>query len=362
MKNKGFLTISMIFLFSLSCCKVEESVLESTPKEPFQELFKQGIDKYLGVFKPDTSIIISAGLMEHKFSGISSPICFTGNQFSMFTRDGSSDNLLIFLQGGGFCSPTVCDALETGIPLIAVGVLSANATQNPFANYNLGYLPYCDGSGWMGDKEVDSDGDGKNDRFFRGLQNLSASLDVVVKKYPTPKKIVLAGNSAGGFGVHAALPLVRKLYPNVPIFIINDAGVGILNPGAMNELISYWGAQPFFPSSCAECIGSDGNLTDYHSYQLNEDPNILMAYISSKQDATFTPNIIGGAPVFESQLIEAANQLKSQFPNRFNALIANGEDHTFLIRRFEKPISNTTVRKWVAAMSANDNTWISVVE
>jgi hypothetical protein len=58
--------------------------------------------------------------------------------------------------------------------------------QNPAANYDVGYVPYCDGSGMMGDNEVDSDGDGVNDRFFQGIQNLSASLDVIAQTYPAP--------------------------------------------------------------------------------------------------------------------------------------------------------------------------------
>ena len=329
---------------------------------PFQELYDQGIDRYLGVFTPTSSVVVSPGVTEHIFSGMDAPICFTGNQFSMFTRDGSSNNLMIFLQGGGFCSPIACEAVEAGIPLVPFGILSATDTQNPAADYNVGYVPYCDGSGMMGDNEVDSDGDGVNDRFFRGAQNLSASLDVIAQTYPAPGKIVLAGNSAGGFAVHAALPLVRKLYPDVRIEVINDSGVGILGPGGMQSLIDYWNAGAFFPSSCTDCIGADGNLTDYHKYQLAQDPNTRMAYISSKQDATFAALIPGGGATFEAELIEAADELNAAFPDRFNSLIANGYDHTFLIRDFTFQVSNTSVRSWVNEMISESGTWTSVID
>ena len=167
----------------------------------------------------------------------------------MFTRDGSENNLLIFLQGGGFCSPVACDAVPIGIPLFPLGILNPNDAQNTLANYNLGYVPYCDGSGMMGDNEVDSDGDGVNDRFFKGLKNLSASLDVIVQTYPSPDKIVLAGQSAGGFAVHAALPLVRKLYPDVRIMVINDAGVGVSSAReVIPTLLDYWNANAFLPA------------------------------------------------------------------------------------------------------------------
>ncbi len=348
--------------FSTSCSDSDSSPEPISGELPFQELYDQGVDRYLGTITPISSTTVGPGVIEHSFSNEDGPVCFTGNQFSMFTRDGSSNDLLIFLQGGGFCSPFACEAVEEGIPLIPMGILNPNDPNNPTANYDIGYVPYCDGSGMMGDNEVDSDGDGVNDRFFRGVQNLSASLDVIAQSYPAPDKIVLAGNSAGGFAVHAALPLVRKLYPDVRIEVINDSGVGILDPGGMQTLIDYWNAGAFFPSSCPDCIGTDGNLTDYHQYQLAQDPNTRMAYISSKQDATFTALIQGGGAAYEAQLIEAADELKAAFPDRFNSLIANGDEHTFLIRDFTYAVGGTTVRDWLSKMLNESADWNSVID
>ena len=332
------------------------------PPAPFQALYDQGIDRYLGVFTPSASTVVSPGVTEHVFTGIDGPICFTGNQFSMFTREGSSNDLLIFLQGGGFCSPFACAAVDEGIPLIPFGILNPSDPQNPTATYNVGYVPYCDGSGMMGDNEVDSDGDGENDRFFKGIQNLSASLDIIAQTYPSPDKIVLAGNSAGGFAVHAALPLIRKLYPNARIAIINDSGVGILDPGGMQTLITYWNAGAFFPASCTDCIGADGNLTDYHQYQLAQDGNVQLAYVSSKQDSTFAALIQGGGPAFEAQLLEAAAELNAAYPERFQSLIGDGEFHTTILRDFNRPIGGTTVSRWVSEMVNDPENWNSLTE
>ncbi|MDP4822001.1 MAG: hypothetical protein NWR67_13400 [Saprospiraceae bacterium] len=323
---KKLLLLSLIIsllLFSMSCKKDDDVIVDNqeTPpdKTPFQELYDQGIDKYLGVFKPISSTMVLPGVTEHIFSGTNAPICFTGNEFSMFTRDGIINKLLIFLQGGGFCSPLACEAVEEGIPLFPFGILNPADPQNPTSNFDVGYVPYCDGSGMMGD-------------------------------------------NAGGFAVHAALPLVRKLYPDVRIEVINDSGVGILSPGGMQTLIDYWNAGAFFPSSCTNCIGADGNLTDYHKYQLAQDPNIRMAYISSKQDATFAALIQGGAAAFEAQLIEASGELNAAFPDRFNCLIANGNGHTFLIRDFTFQLSTTSVRFWVNEMISESSTWNSVID
>lgn len=339
--------------------KTDYITVDESPT-PFQELYDQGVDKYLGLFTPTSTAASGPGTTEYFFAIPDGPICFTGNDFSMFTRDGSENNLLIFLQGGGFCSPIACEATETGIPLVPFGMLNPNDAQNTLANYNLGYVPYCDGSGMMGDNEVDSDGDGVNDRFFKGLKNLSASLDVVVNTYPSPDKIVLAGQSAGGFGVHAALPLVRKLYPETRIIVINDAGLGIIPPGGVDILFNYWNASAFLPPNCDNCIGTDGNLTDYHAYQLSQDDNFSLAYTSSKQDSVIAATM--GAMAHEMELIEATTELNAAYPERFQGLIGNGAYHTTLQRDFQRPIGGVTVNQWVTDMINESDDWITIIE
>ncbi len=358
MKASWIALLAGVLMVQSGCSREELPEPDPVGPLPFQDLYDQGIDRYLGVYSPISSTEVSPGVVE----GAEAPICFTGNQFSMFTREGSGNRLLIFLQGGGLCAPEACAAVESVIPLIPFGILSPSSSQNPAFDYDLGYIPYCDGSLMMGDREVDSDGDGINDRFFRGIRNLSASLDVIHDAFPQPDRIVLAGNSAGGFAVHPALPLVRKLYPTVPIDVINDSGVGVLDPGGMDLLNDYWDSGAFFPSDCPTCIGEDGNLTDYHHYQLTEDPNVRLAYISSRQDATIAAGLAGGGPSLETQLIEAAAELQAAFPERFGSLIAAGDEHTFLISDFNFAIGPTTVRQWVEDMLTEDPAWVSVLE
>lgn len=364
MKRKKYIPILLAyFMIMVSSCTKEditENTVNNTPTL-FQELYEQGVDRYLGKFTP-TSTSSNGAVTEYFFDIPEGPICFTGNDFSMFTRDGSTNKLLIFLQGGGFCNPISCDAVETGIPFVPFGMLNPNDAENPVSNFNTGYIPYCDGSAMIGDKDVDSDGDGVNDRYFRGIQNLSASLDVIANKYPTPEIIVLAGNSAGGFAVHHALPLVRKLYPGVKIYIINDSGTGIINPEGWQSNLDYWNGDSFYPKSCNTCIGEDGNLTGYHQYQLEQDKNIVMAYISSKQDETFAQITQGGGPAFESQLLESSNELNSAYPDRFNSMIANGNEHTFVLSNYNYQIAGTTVKQWITSMLSDNNTWDSKVD
>ncbi|MEO0574341.1 MAG: pectin acetylesterase-family hydrolase [Pseudomonadota bacterium] len=333
-------------------------------EQPFQELYNQGVDRYLGVFAPMSANQSSDGITTYTFDGSADgPVCFTGNPFAMSTRDGTRSELIIFLQGGGACTPNACDAVEAAEPAtpIPFGILSATDPTNPAADYNTAYLPYCDGSLWMGDRDSDEDGDGTSDRLFRGLQNLSASLDVIVGAYPSPSKILLTGNSAGGAGTHAAIPLVRKLYPEVPIELVNDSGMGILPEGGQDNLNLYWNSDAFFPDSCENCIGDDGNLTDYHKYQLAEDPDLRVGFLSTKQDAVVTVErgTLSGAE-FEEQLLVAIGELSDAFPERFQSMIADGDGHTFILRDFERAVGGVTVKQWITDMLDDDADWVSV--
>lgn len=326
---------------------------------PFQELYDQGVDRFLGVFTPMASEILEGAVTRHTFGSGDGPLCFTGNEFGMSTRDGAGDELMIFLQGGGACGPTNCDAIDVGLPLFNLGILDPEDASNPAADFDLGYIPYCDGTLFTGDQDIDSDGDGRDDRFFRGIQNLSASLDVIANTYPTPTRILLAGNSAGGSGVHYALPLVRKLYPDVPIELVNDSGVGVLQPGSQERLNDYWNSAHFFPASCSTCIGNDGNLTDYHAYQLAEDENVRMGFISSTGDEVLLGRgMIDGAD-FEAELVQAVAELESAYPDRFRSLISDTDEHTYIIKQFDFSIGGTTVRHWITDMLSLGDDWVS---
>jgi len=354
------IALLVILVVSSSNAWCEEGSASANPSgRPFQELYDQGVDRYLGGFTPSTTKRFMGGVTKHTFSTGDGPLCFTGNEFSMYTRDGEGEQLMIFLQGGGACGLTSCEAVDFPLPIVSLGILDPRNSANPAANFDLGYIPYCDGTLFSGDKEVDSNGDGSIDRFFRGIQNLSAALDVVASTYPDPNRILLVGNSAGGLGVHYALPLVRKLYPEVPIDLVNDSGIGIQQPGAQESLIDYWNSAGFFPASCSRCIGDDGNLTDYYKYQLAEDENVRMGFISSTRDEVVIGRTMIDGAEFEAQLVAAMAELEQAYPARFRSLISDTDEHTFIIKQFGFAVGDTTVLQWVTDMLSQSDDWVS---
>jgi hypothetical protein len=336
---------------------------------PFQELYDQGIDRYLGKFSPMLSET-EGDVVTHTFGSGDGPLCLNGGVYRMATRDKGSSELLIFLNGGGVCSAAVCFVVfpngEKGMP--ALGVLDTTLPGNPLASSNAVYLPYCDGGFHISDADSDSNGDGQVDRYQRGLRNLSAALDVAVTSFPSPSRIVLAGQSAGGFGASFALPLVRKLYPDVPITLINDSGVGLLapdNPSYTKTLFDEWNASAFFPAGCSSCIGDDGYITDYHKWQLGQDANVRLGMLSFKQDSNFALFGFASAEQFEQSLVQELSELESAYPDQMHSFLADGAAHTFLRNgigienALQVTAGSVSAIDWISEMLSDSADWES---
>ena len=333
---------------------------------PFQELYDQGITRYLGAYTPMLSQTQDE-VVTHTFGTGDGPQCLDGSEFRMATRDAGSQDLVIFLQGGGGCWSEFCAANTEAPPgILALGIMDPVREDNPVRDWNQAYLPYCDGGLHVSDRDSDSDGDGEIDRFQRGLHNLSAALDVTVGAFPAPRRILLAGSSGGGLGTTFALPLVRYLYPEARIDIVNDSGVGVSRPDQpafQQLLIDDWNTGAFFPESCADCLAADGHLSDYHIWQLDQDQTLRRGMLSFSRDSTFADFFLQiGKDAWEAALQEEMQQLEDAHPERSRSWIPAGEDHTVLMLRPDQTAGGVPVMDWIRAMLEDSPDWVSVAD
>lgn len=335
---------------------------------PFQELIDQGVTRYMGVHSPSTTTAVG-NTLEHTFGAGAGPLCLTGTPYTMATRDSGSEALLIFLQGGGACWPDLfaCNEYaEDQLPLPSGGLLSEDASKSPLAGMSVAYLPYCDGGLHSSDAEYDTNGDGDIDVFHRGLQNLSASLDVALVTFPAPRLIIIAGVSGGGYGALFALPLVSQAYPGVPIEVINDSGIGITrqgDPEFNDDKVSYWNSEAFFPASVEGAI-PDGPPTILLNWQLQEDPNIKLGMLSYQQDSVIGTAFLDiGGPAFESILRATVADVQSANPDRVRSFLRAGSNHTFLGGSLSTSVEGVSVFEWVDAMvNGPIENWQSVAD
>jgi hypothetical protein len=349
----------------LAACSDGGSSDNSADTAPFQEIIDQGVTQYLGDFSPmETNEV--GDLTVHQFGGGDGPLCLDGSEYEMSTRDGSSEELVIYLEGGGGCWSDLskCFATESAnAELAPTGILDPTLAANPVKDANVAYFPYCDGSLFAGDADPDY-GDGKI-RYQRGLKNLSAGLDVVKGQYPSPERIILTGVSGGGFGTIFALPVVRALYPDAAIEVINDSGLGVAKAGMpefIDGLFSDWNAGAFVPASgCPDCY-ANGHLTDgYFDWQLDQDPNMRLAMLSSKQDAVIGFAFLGlPGPEFEAALVPEMAAIEADNPERFRSFIINGVSHTMLRDGdLAKTADGVVLSDWLSDMLSNSDSWQS---
>jgi len=328
-----------------------------------KELEGLGWGKYIGQFTP-SQIDDGEQFTTYTFAADKKgPICFRGSEFRMSTREAPSDDLLLFLLGGGACWTGTCAAstVTAGSP-IPIGWTDGNVDQNPLGNYDLAFLGYCDGSVFAGDGEVADPAHGAPDgiRYHHGFANLTAGLDVAHARWPHPRRIVLAGSSAGGYGTIIATAVVRLLWPKTRLDVINDAGVGLTNPDRPEmyaTIVKDWNLAGRIPADCTAC--QQGQFTPLIDWALRRDPTIRVAAFSSYEDA-----VIGGAflgmegPAFKKLLLQQTGAVHDAWPARFERFFIDGDAHTAELAGFyDLKVNGTPLTTWIGDMLDAKPSW-----
>jgi hypothetical protein len=342
------------------------------------ELHEAGVDKYLGQFEPVATSDVGDGWTKHTFDpdGGNGPICIAGTPFSAFTREGDPKKLLIFEQGGGACWQDFyfCNirSEDQEPPAPPVGIWDFDNPDNPFADYSIVYMPYCDGSVFSGDNDVvDANFPFGPVRFHRGLRNQSAAMDVAKDLFPQAKRITLSGSSAGGVGVDGFAPfLARFLWGNVAkLNVLNDAGpiaVNLDETAAIEARAADWQFGQFYPASCTEC-DDHGKATAVIDWRLDRDSTIREAWYETDGDGTnrFFLNVPTQAQ-YRDLILEQSDELNDAHPDRFKRFIKSGDaSHTAVQTPlfYSQTIDGVRLDQWTRDLVSPSGTgWEDLVE
>ena len=338
------------------------------------ELRDAGVDKYLG-----TSVSAQSkhgDWTKHAFdpqyapdpsydSGVRAdgPVCIAGTDYSVFTRKGDPKKLLIFLQGGGACwqgfynCNVLGDAQSPPEEGPYPGVFDPTSADNPFADYSVVYMPYCDGSTFGGDNDVnDPDFPFGDTRYHRGLRNVSAGMDVAKEMFPRAKQITVMGHSAGGVGVAAFAPFLTRFTfgNNTKLTVYNDAGPIAVNLGTGsppgNGTFPFgcfdvpclsvvarafdWQFQQFYPESCVAdgLCSAFGQQTGIIHWRLQNDSTIREGFYETDSDATNRFYAQGDGvslmdpQVYRDLILAEHGAINEAYPKRYKRFIVSGDD------------------------------------
>lgn len=346
--------------------------------EAFFELNDAGVFDYLGDYTPVSSTDVGDGWTKHTFDSDAGngPICIAGTDYSVFTREGRKSRLLIFLQGGGACWQDFynCNVLSEAQepPTARVGIWDFDSPDNPFADYSIVYMPYCDGSVFSGDNDVvDPSFPFGPVRFHRGLRNQSAGIDVAKAVFPGASRITVAGSSAGGVGVAGFTPfLVRFRYGNhVHLTVFNDAGPVATNLDATADIAARaadWQFGKFYPASCTECDDM-GQATPIIEWRLDNDRTIREAFYETDGDLTnrFFLGLLGNQPLFRQIVVTTHGAIHDAHPNRYKRYIVAGDvSHTALQTPlfYSQTADGVLLNEWTDDFLVPRPSWVDIVE
>ena len=409
-----------LYLFFIVCLFIgsgtalaDESGLNA---DAMSELRAAGVDKYLGTSQSEES---DYGVWtRHDFNpnyvpdttyplGVrpDGPVCIAGTNYSVFTRQGDPKKLLIFLQGGGACWQGFYNCNVTAevqsppangpFP----GVFDPTMADNPFADYSVIYMPYCDGSTFGGDNDVNDPawqefiegrlgippGFGPPTRHHRGLRNVSAGMDVAAAKFPKAKQITVMGHSAGGVGVAAFTPFLTRFAfgNNTKLTVYNDAGPIAVNLGTPPTAVSPpdtpwlsvwarqndWQFQQFYPQSCIEDgrCNAFGQQTGIIDWRLANDSTIREGFYETDSDATNRFFAQGDGSlmdpeVYRELILTEHGALHDAYPRRYKRFIVSGDDTHGAVQRtagtdnfapdflsfYNKQANGTPLTKWAS--------------
>ncbi len=341
------------------------------------ELQAAGLDQYLGEFTPTVSTDVGDGWTKHTFDtdGGDGPICIAGTAYSAFTRQGNPSRLLIFEQGGGACWQDFyfCNILaeDQEPPVARVGIWDFDSKDNPFADYSIVYMPYCDGSTFSGDNDViDPNFPFGSIRFHRGLRNQSAAMDLAKSMFPEASRITVAGSSAGGVGAAGFAPfLARFLFGNTTkLTVFNDAGpvaINLADTGAISARAADWQFGQFYPASCTAC-DEQGQGTEIIKWRLENDSTIREAFYETDGDATNRFFLsVPTQELYRALVVDEHGIINMLYPDRYKRFIVSGDvSHTALQSPLfsSQDANGVFLNEWTDDFLVPRPFWIDIVE
>ena len=289
-----------------------------------------------------------------------------------------SENLLIFMFGGGACWDAVTCSTGMALNLTRTppsqdwnngeGVFSHQDPANPLRDFTVVTVPYCTGDVFVGDTKIDY---GKPfstwELHHKGYNNALLTLQAASQIFPDAKKVVLMGTSAGAIGAYAHMRNLDALFPKSKKYVISDAGTPFQSPfvsqAHYDRVLRNWNAYKGFPVDDENRpAASFGAILEYNRQHF---PHIRFALIHSYSDYVMTGFSMGlAAPDYTTAvhdiIIHAAE--KQIYPDNPYQKVFYTESwgHTFTQYPLKQTKSlDVSLSDWLHGM-LNDGPWENV--
>ena len=158
--------------------------------------------------------------------------CRDGSPAGVYINLGSSNKLMIVLEGGGRCSDEATCSLnfanvEAGTPVRLFGhegLTDRSRVENPVRDWNWVQVPYCTGDRHGGANPEARVPGVDEPQMFVGHTNMAKFLDRIVPTFADATDVLITGTSAGGHGVWYTAVLVQRAFPGLKVKLVSDSG------------------------------------------------------------------------------------------------------------------------------------------
>ena len=208
-----------------------------------KSIFDRAIEAYARRNAEKKNIITASSideLKENHYNRIYLPgcLCSDGTTANMYLWKGNGEDLMISFCGGGvITSREDCrypisiksllsnkimtypansgDFFDFAYFMISknLGIISAT-DENPFAKWDKAIIPYVCGDFHTGTADISYTDEEGTERIFHsnGYTNFLKSMELIKKRWPSPKRILITGSSAGSFGASALAGKISEYY------------------------------------------------------------------------------------------------------------------------------------------------------
>lgn len=302
-------------------------------------------------------------------------ICSGGTPYAFYSRQTGSDKLLFYFQPGGGCvageacdpkRPTLFDpsvvipgdpSTRSGTfwdssdsPVGQKGIFDLTEARNPFADYNMIYVPYCSGDLHLGNRD-------NNGVHHRGFVNATSALEWAFAHIPTASRVMVTGSSAGGLAAPFYAGPIARHYTSAEIAVLGDSSGSFRVP--VTPSLERWGALPVLLAEYGEA-GPPPAEVDYETAILVNSarfPRMRFARFDTTGDSAQQEFIDivnrGKARELAADLLAANNaELQAAVAN-YHSYTVNGSYHMILWTPgfYTEAVNGIKFYEWVAALA-----------
>ncbi len=225
------------------------------------------------------------------------PICYYGENICLADVPGGTQPTSSHVIAGDPFPADGGGALPSELGTISrVKALDRAAPDNPFRSATFVFIPYCTGDLHSGATERTYqykrgafDPPSNFVMHFRGATNMDAYLARLQQQFPSVRRIWLTGASAGGYGATFNFDRVARAFPQAEVHLLADSSP-FIDTFHFGEWRDEWSMQ--FPTGCTSC--RDGGLPAVVEHLATAYPSRRLGLLSYDQDKVIAWFFLGG--------------------------------------------------------------------